>query len=43
MGQEIDISVVDALAISEGVVERSEKLEIPLDLRIVISHFADCF
>ena len=42
-GQEIGISVGAALAVLEGVVERGEKLEPPLDSRIVVAHFADAF
>ena len=43
MGQEIGFSVGVALAAIEGVVERGEKLEPPLNSRIVVSHFADAF
>ena len=42
-GQEIGISVGAALAVLEGVVERCEKLEPPLDSRVVIPHFANAF
>ena len=42
-GQEIVISVGVAIAVLEGVVERGEKLEPPLDSRIVASHFANAF
>ena len=42
-GQEIGISVGAALAVLEGVVECGEKVEPPLDFRIVISHFANAF
>ena len=42
-GQEIGISVGAALTVFERVVERSEKLEPPLDSRIVIPHFANAF
>ena len=41
--QVIGISVVVALAVLDGVVERGEKLESPLDSRIVISNVADAF
>ena len=40
-GQEIGFSVGAALAVFEGVVERGEKLEPPLDSGIMASHFAD--
>ena len=40
-GQEIGISVGAALAVLECVVERGEKLEPPLDARVVVPHFAD--
>ena len=42
-GHEIGIFVGVALALLEGVVERGEKLEPPLDLYIVVSHFAGAF
>ena len=42
-GQKIGISVGAVLAVLEGVVERREKLEPPLDSRIVIPHFANAF
>ena len=42
-GQKISISVCAALALLKGVVERCEKLEPPLDSRIVIPHFANAF
>ena len=42
-GQEIGISVGAALAVLEGVIERGEKLEQPLDSSNVISHFAHAF
>ena len=42
-GQKIGISVGAALAVLEGVVERCEKLEPPLDSRVVIAHFANAF
>ena len=41
--QEIGIAVGAALAVLEGVVERGEKLDPPLDACIVVSHFADAF
>ena len=37
-GQEIGISVGAALAVLECVVERGEKLEPPLDARVVVPH-----
>ena len=40
---EVGISVGAALAVLEGVVERCEKLEPPLDSRVVISHFPNAF
>ena len=42
-GQESGISVDASLAVPEGVVERGENLEPPLDSRIVISYFANAF
>ena len=42
-GQEVGISVGAALALLEGVVERGEKLDPPLDSGIVIPHFANSF
>ena len=39
----IGISVGAALAVLEGVVERCEKLEPPLDSRVVIPQFANAF
>ena len=42
-GQKIGISVGATLAVLEGVVERCEQLEPPLDSRIVIPHFANAF
>ena len=42
-GQEIGISVGAAFAVLEGAVVRGEKLEPPLDPRIVSSHFANDF
>ena len=40
---EVGISVGAALAVLEGVVNRSEKLDPPLDSHIVISKFANAF
>ena len=42
-GQAIGISIGAALAVLRGVVERGEKLEPPLDSRIVVSHFSAAF
>ena len=42
-GQEIGISIDATLAVLEDVVGRGEKIEPPLDARIVVSHFADAF
>ena len=42
-GQKIGFSVGAALAVLEGVIGRCEKLEPPLDSRVVISHFANAF
>ena len=42
-GQKIGIFIGAALAVLEGVVERCEKLEPPLDSRLVVPHFANAF
>ena len=42
-GQKIGISVGTAIAVFEGVVERCEKLEPPLDSRVVIPHSVNAF
>ena len=43
MRREIGVSIGAALAVLQGVVERGEKLEPPLDSRVVISHFVSAF
>ena len=42
-GQNIGVSLGAALAVPEGAVERCEKLEPPLDSRVVIFHFSNAF
>ena len=42
-GQKIGIIVGSALGVLEGVVERCERLEPPLDSRVVISYIANAF
>ena len=40
-GQKVAVSVGDALAVLERVIKRDEKIEPPLDVRVVVAHFVD--